>query len=359
MDINGYKRNIKSTSLRIHSRGIVWELSMSGDDLILYKDKRAYKTIYTFSEGETLSGDGHIIQDEGVDLPNRSRLNFTGAGVNVYDSISATVVEILGGTASTVTTQDIDANVTVGGVTSGTNFPAGTELEVIIASILEAYIRPILSGLSVLLTPTQSTYEVGQTVTVGDASWSITNDSDSNPPQNMFLTGDGFNTTVTGTSQTVIPATTVTPTVQSTESWVLSGEDGNAAAIPSSNFSRNWYFSFLFGASTTVLTPVSTDPEAQVVLDALQQSVLRSSNNATITCGSYNNTVGNYTYIAYAAVHGDLTSILQNSSFQVLGAFTLLGDFNYTNAQGHIESYRIYISNADGAFADGTILTIT
>lgn len=42
-------------------------------------------------------GGGHIIEDEGVPLPQRSVLNFTGSGVTVSDSGGKTVVNIPGG----------------------------------------------------------------------------------------------------------------------------------------------------------------------------------------------------------------------------------------------------------------------
>jgi len=41
--------------------------------------------------------DGHIIQDEGVDLAQQQRLNFVGAGVAVTDAVGKTVVTIPGG----------------------------------------------------------------------------------------------------------------------------------------------------------------------------------------------------------------------------------------------------------------------
>jgi len=49
------------------------------------------------STGETIVDipqGGHIIQDEGVDLPQQPRLNFTGDGVTVSDSTGETIVDI-------------------------------------------------------------------------------------------------------------------------------------------------------------------------------------------------------------------------------------------------------------------------
>lgn len=43
------------------------------------------------------SGGGHVIEDEGTPVTQRSTLNFTGAGVSVADSGGKTVVTISGG----------------------------------------------------------------------------------------------------------------------------------------------------------------------------------------------------------------------------------------------------------------------
>jgi hypothetical protein len=45
----------------------------------------------------TITSFGHVIEDEGVPLPQRADLNFVGAGVTVTDSGGKTVVTIPGG----------------------------------------------------------------------------------------------------------------------------------------------------------------------------------------------------------------------------------------------------------------------
>ncbi len=50
----------------------------------------------TFALTSDIPTSGHIIQDEGVDLSQRDRLNFIGQGVSVTDSVSSTDVEVLG-----------------------------------------------------------------------------------------------------------------------------------------------------------------------------------------------------------------------------------------------------------------------
>lgn len=49
------------------------------------------------SEALLLERDGHIIQDEGVDLAQKARLDFVGAGVMVTDELTKTKVTIPGG----------------------------------------------------------------------------------------------------------------------------------------------------------------------------------------------------------------------------------------------------------------------
>jgi hypothetical protein len=53
---------------------------------------------FTILDGKFPNGQGgHIIQDEGIDLPNRGRLNFTGSGVTCTTTATQTVCTISGG----------------------------------------------------------------------------------------------------------------------------------------------------------------------------------------------------------------------------------------------------------------------
>ena len=52
-------------------------------------------------DGEPGTG-GHIIQDEGVELPAQPALNFVGAGVTATDSVGATVITIPGGAGTVI-----------------------------------------------------------------------------------------------------------------------------------------------------------------------------------------------------------------------------------------------------------------
>lgn len=104
---------------------------------------------------------------------------------------------------------------------------------------------------------------------------------------------------------------------------------------------------------------MSTPAEVKAVLDALQDNILLPNKGRTVTCGAYNDLAVNYTYIAYAAKYGDINNIIQDGALPVLGAFTKLTEINYDNPHGITETYSIYKSNADKAFADGTELVIS
>ena len=55
----------------------------------------------------TGSTNGHVIQGEGVDLPQRAKLNFLGTGVDVSDDVGGTKVTITAGAPETTAENDI------------------------------------------------------------------------------------------------------------------------------------------------------------------------------------------------------------------------------------------------------------
>jgi hypothetical protein len=243
------------------------------------------------------------------------------------------------------------------GIPSGTNFPAGTTNEQIWQALLAPYVKPSMSSLAVVTNPNDAILECGHIVTIVSATWSIVNDSEGNPPQNMAIAGDGFNFAVTGTSANATPASTTFLNAPGSKTWTLSGEDKNSVALTPVSYLRAWRFRYWFGAVSTA-NPVG-DVTATALALSLQQSQLLPSRSATFTCTADNDTAGQFTWIVYPASFGALTNIIQNGALPVLGAFTFVGAFNVTNAFGVVVSCNFYKSNADKAFASGTVLAIS
>lgn len=68
---------------------------------------------WTVPEGTGAGVDGHVIQSEGVDLPQRAKINFVGAGVAVTNEAGGTQVEIPGATATGIQSVVAGDNVSV------------------------------------------------------------------------------------------------------------------------------------------------------------------------------------------------------------------------------------------------------
>jgi hypothetical protein len=88
-------------------------------------------------------------------------------------------------------------------------------------------------------------------------------------------------------------------------------------------------------------------------LEALSNSVLSDSKSRTIS--SVTAGAGNYTYYCYRASQGDLSSIVQDSAYQILGSFTKLTDVVGVNSNGVTVTYRVYKSNSTDAFTNASL----
>ena len=251
-----------------------------------------------------------------------------------------------------------DFTTTVDGHTipAGTTITAGTPLEQLWRDELAPYVEPSFTSFSVSLTPSSSAYEVGQTIDVNSATVGANNDSEGNPPQNIFISGPGFDKAGTVGTTPADGGTTVQKTTDTSQSWSVSGEDKDGDPISGRSYSRSWQYKTHFGGNSTELSDTSTNAEVQAVVDVLQNNALRSGKSRSVTCASYNQTLGKFTYYVYAAKYGNLSSIILNGSSPILGAFEQLGAFNITNDQGENVSVYVYKSNSDGAFASGDTL---
>ena len=120
-------------------------------------------------------------------------------------------------------------------------------------------------------------------------------------------------------------------------------------------------------ASSTV---ISSDADLQNVLD---NDVVVNQFDTNISwiaiCGTENENTSNFTYIIYPSSgdskggYGTISNIIYNGALSIFdgtsGAFTYLGTFTANNNQAISKEWRVYKSNAPGAFIDGDKLTIT
>jgi hypothetical protein len=276
--------------------------------------------------------------------------------------------------ASTINTT-ITSNQTVGGISSGTTISPGSTLEQILKQILIAYIPPTLSGLVMKLGASNistSDRDVNNSFQINTASFTAGLDSPNGvgpiscswtaSGADIGLTtyyfgnsalSSGTNTLSVGGTYTINRATSA-----GTVTFIVDGRrSDNGAAISGTSTSVSFRFRNYLAASSTV---ISSDGTAQsVVSGGTVTSLLDTNKSWTATCSSANDTSGNYTYIIYPASYGDLSTVIQNGALPVLTAFTKLGDYNITNAYGASISVRVYKSNSDQAFANGTTLDIS
>jgi hypothetical protein len=88
-------------------------------------------------------------------------------------------------------------------------------------------------------------------------------------------------------------------------------------------------------------------------LEAFGNISLSNSKARTFTGVTANST--DYTYYVYAASAGDLANVILDGTTPILGAFTKLSDLTGTNLNGANVTYRVYRSNAKGAFTSNSI----
>lgn len=261
-----------------------------------------------------------------------------------------------------IVTTGFTTTTTVGGVAAATAYTVGTTLESIVKEILAPYVASSISTFTLNTTPGDTILEVGATTVINDVTLAVSNDSEGDPPTVLSISGLGFTPPGNGSVGANDPTPDdldVTKTTDTSETWQGSGEDANSDPINTLSATRTWYFLHSVGGSSTSITAGSTDGEVTTLIDSLDFKVLRSGKSASITCNANNANAANYTYIVYAAKYGDLSNVILNGSSSVLGSFTEIADFDYTNSETHVESYRLYKSNATGAFANGDTLAIS
>jgi hypothetical protein len=263
-------------------------------------------------------------------------------------------------------------NQAVGGISSGTSYPAGTPLETIVRNILVTYLPPLFSTLRAKnggTTLSTSTYEIGATFTVTNVSVSVTADNpNGDPPTNVSVSVSGADTgsgtiasgltVVVGANSTLTVTTgNYTRATNGSVTFTMTGLDANSNNVTISQAYSFQSYNYFGGDSTVVVD----DATATAVRDVIKnQRKAFDTNRAWSTTGTIQTNDGaNFSYIMYPASYGDLSNVLLGAT-PVLGAFTKIGDFNILTENGNVSvSYRVYKSNATGAFSNGASLTIS
>jgi len=131
-------------------------LNFVGSGVTVTDDVGNDRTVVTIPTG------GHVIEDEGSTLPQRAILNFVGSGVTVTDDGSDTVVTILG---AGTTTKDLFTVVNPLAKTITLSHVPITDSEIVTLNGL--LLRPGLSN-DYTVSGNQVTFTTGVTLTVGD-----------------------------------------------------------------------------------------------------------------------------------------------------------------------------------------------
>jgi hypothetical protein len=275
-------------------------------------------------------------------------------------------------TGSGALAYEITANLTVGGIDSGTTFPVGTPHDDIFRQLLTRYQAASLSNLVLYLggssIPTAAR-DVGNGFSFNRFGFSAAADSQGNLPVSASFVISGtdsddvtfnyFSTPINTSNLTIL-----TPTIQPNRSIVgnmtftvnAKKADGSTSITPLT-LTISYRLRNYLAASATDIT---TNANAQSVINSdVVTSSLLTSKAWTATCSSANDDVTKWTYIIYPASYGDLSGIVQTGPQNVFDAFVKLsGTFSIT-INGITNSYIIYKSTQYGAYSPGVQLTTT
>lgn len=213
------------------------------------------------------------------------------------------------------TTEDITANIEVGGIAVGDIIPAGTDLQEFITQLVVKYFPPTISLKSSVTNLVQRVgtvlNDVVLTATVGKKSLDVTG------------------VTIDGTEQTDVAAeggeyTKTIATVDDSIIFNASATDGKETSTAKVEF--KFVYPYMYGTATTI-EDIDLDDLTEVVEVKGTKSFTYSANNL-------------YLVFAMPSSYADLTSILDPNGFENIDSWTKT---TMTNAAG--ESYKVYYSN--------------
>ena len=298
----------------------------------------------------------------------------------VYDSASGKLFSTGsygggGGGGSADLVQQLTSNLNVGGIGSGDIFNAGSSIEALLRTLLITYQEPTISSLTVKIASTSissADRDVGDSFTCNNSTFNAGVDSPNGDfPENSTLQ-------ITGADGGTINEAGAANPLSATNAFSYS----STLTINRSSANGNIIFKLTTESQTTSDTQTTQKSfpfkwrnyllATSVILDnavklqtALDDPTVRirepfdtnKSWNTTTTTESQN--VSNFTYIVYPSSYGALNSILLNGATPIIGAFTELTSQSANNNQSVSQTWRIYKSNAPGAFQNNSTLAIT
>tara|TARA_B100001094_G_scaffold316836_1_gene358536 strand:- start:2011 stop:3381 length:1371 start_codon:yes stop_codon:yes gene_type:complete len=310
-----------------------------------------------------------ISASENSSIPNIA-LYDTASGELFYTSSNA--VGGGGGSGATLSSE-LTSNLTVGGISPGETFLQGSTIEALLRDMLITYQEPSISSLSIKAQNgsviSTGVRDVGESFLCSIATFNAGVDSPNGDfPQSSSLsctgadigsfTFDGPDDVQAANSINFGSKTISRATANGSVSFTVTTDSRNSGDTQSTGRSFSFQWRNYLAASSTV---ISSDVDLQNVLDNdVVQGPFDTNRAWTATCNADNNDVNNFTYIIYPASYGNLTKIDQGGILPVLGAFNNapIGDFTANNNQGSSQNWRVYKTNAPGAFSAGVTLVI-
>ncbi len=310
-----------------------------------------------------------ISASENSSIPNIA-LYDTASGELFYTSSNA--VGGGGGSGATLSSE-LTSNLTVGGISPGETFLQGSTIEALLRDMLITYQEPSISSLSIKDISgnpiSTGVRDVGESFLCSIATFNAGVDSPNGDfPQSSSLsctgadigsfTFDGPDDVQAANSINFGSKTISRATANGSVSFTVTTDSRNSGDTQSTGRSFSFQWRNYLAASSTV---ISSDVDLQNVLDNdVVQGPFDTNRAWTATCNADNNDVNNFTYIIYPASYGNLTKIDQGGILPVLGAFNNapIGDFTANNNQGSSQNWRVYKTNAPGAFSAGVTLVI-
>lgn len=254
----------------------------------------------------------------------------TGSALTTIQ-IGSDVFTISGSGGSADLLQQLVSNQTVGAISPGSTFTAGSSIENLLRTMLITDIPAAISGLNVKngsSTITLGTLEVNTALTFDTVSFAATADSpDGNFPVTSSFAASGATTgnfTFSLGNGPVVASnnldlggtrTLETPTFSGnskTTTLTLSSQNPKDGAALTTSRTATFVYPLYYGNSTTDFSTTGN------VEGTLIKSVQTKPSQKSVVL----NFTGEFIYFCYPAVYGDLTSILDGNGFETIGAFT-------------------------------------